>query len=211
MDFSEKIIGKDKYFNSAVLVLLIKDKDKYSILFQKRNKNIRQGGEISFPGGKVEKNDKSSLDTALRETYEEVGLEEKYMDIKGKIGTLIIPTGVLVEAYLAIIEVKHLDKLKLNYSEVEECFTVPLDYFLNTKPREERLKVETHPYYEENGKIYQFPARELNLPERYYKSWSGMPRKVYIYLYENRVIWGLTAEIIMELIKILKEEKITWC
>ncbi|MGX6591915.1 NUDIX hydrolase [Cetobacterium ceti] len=211
MDFSEKIIGKDKYFNSAVLVLLVRDGDKYSILFQKRNKNIRQGGEISFPGGKVEKSDKSSLDTALRETYEEIGLEEKYMDIKGKIGTLIIPTGVLVEAYLATIEVEILDKLKLNYSEVEECFTVPLDYFLNTKPREERLKVETHPYYEEDGKIYQFPARELNLPERYYKSWSGIPRKVYIYIYENRVIWGLTAEIIIELIKILKEEKITWC
>lgn len=209
MDFSEKIIGKEKYFNSAVLVLVVKNKDGYFLLFQKRAKNIRQGGEISFPGGKVDKEDKNSLDTSLRECFEEIGLDRKNINVKGKLGTLIIPTGVLVESYLGCTELNSLDSLKLNYSEVEECFLVPLDYFLATKPRIEKLKVETHPYYEEDGKIYEFPAKELNLPERYQKSWGGNPRKVYIYIYENRVIWGITAEIIMALVNIIKEEGIS--
>lgn len=209
MDFSEKIIGKEKYFNSAVIVLLVKNGDEYSLLFQKRAKDIRQGGEISFPGGRVEKSDRNSLETSLRECFEEVGIEKEEIQVKGKIGTLIIPTGVLVEAYVGCIEGKVLDSLKLNYSEVEECFTVPLKYFLETEPRVEKLKVETHPYYEENGNIYEFPAKELDLPERYHKSWGGSPRKVYIYIYENKVIWGLTAEIIIELINCIKKEGIS--
>ncbi|WP_426711222.1 NUDIX hydrolase [Cetobacterium sp. SF1] len=208
MDFSEKIIGKENYFNSAVLALMVKNNGEYYLLFEKRAQNIRQGGEISFPGGKVEKSDKNSMETALRESFEEIGLGSKDIEIKGKIGTLVIPTGVLVEAYLAYGENIFLKDLKLNFSEVEECFMVPLKFFLENKPRLEKLKVETHPYYEENGNVYKFPAKELDLPERYFKSWSGNPRKVYIYVYENRVIWGLTAEIIMELLKYIREEGI---
>lgn len=206
MDFSEKIIGKEKYFNSAVLALVVKLKGESFLLFQKRAKNIRQGGEVSFPGGKVDKSDKNSLETSLRECFEEIGIESNKIKVMGKLGTLVIPTGVLVESYLGVTKLNSLDELKLNYDEVEECFLVPVKYFLDTKPRIEKLKVETHPYYEEDGNIYEFPAKELNLPERYQKSWGGSPRKVYIYVYENRVIWGITAEIIMELVKVIKAE-----
>nr|WP_307775050.1 CoA pyrophosphatase [uncultured Cetobacterium sp.] len=201
MDFTEKIIGKERYFNSAVLALVVNIKNEEHILFQKRASNIRQGGDISFPGGKVEKKDRSSLDTALRECYEEIGICREKIDIKGKIGTLIIPSGVLVEAYLGYTNLNSLEELIINKDEVEYCFLIPLSYFKNTTPRIERLQVETKPYVEIDGKIYKFPAEELNLPKMYHKPWKSNPREVFMYLYEDKVIWGITAEIVVELIK----------
>ncbi|MGL5355011.1 MAG: NUDIX hydrolase [Cetobacterium sp.] len=193
IDFEEKIIGKEKYLNSSVVALVVQKKDGLHFLFQKRAKGIRQGGDISFPGGKIEANE-TSLSAALRECAEEIGLEQ--VDIKGKIGTLIIPSGILVEAFLGFINEEDLLNLKLNKDEVEECFLVPLTFFKETEPRVEKLEIETRPYYEENGIRYIFPAEELNLPKMYHKPWKNSPREVLIYIYEEKVIWGLTAEII---------------
>jgi hypothetical protein len=49
-----------------------------------------------------------------------------------------------------------------------------------------------------------FPAQELGIPEMYHDSWPVRPSKVYVYTYEGVVIWGLTAEIVRELSKILR-------
>ena len=74
------VLGRDRFFNSAVLIPLIKIKGEYYILFQKRAAHIRQGGDICFPGGGYEDCDKSFKHTALRETKEGLGIEKK--DIK---------------------------------------------------------------------------------------------------------------------------------
>lgn len=209
MNLCEKIIGKHKYFNSSVILLLIKSKEnELSILFQKRAKNIRQGGEISFPGGKIDIEDKTSLETALRETYEEIGVKKEKIQIIGKIGTLIIPSGTLVEAYCGYLEINTLKDLKINEEEVEECFLVPLSFFFNEKPRVEKLQVETLPHFEEDGKNYVFPYEELNLPKRYHSKMKGVSREVYFYLYEDKIIWGITADIIYEFVSSVKKGEI---
>ena len=65
------ILGKGDFLNSAVLIPLIKLKDEYHLLFEKRAAHIRQGGEICFPGGQLDKEkDKSIIETAVRETVE---------------------------------------------------------------------------------------------------------------------------------------------
>lgn len=202
--FQEKFIGREKYFNSAVIALLVENEGEQCLLFQKRAQGIRQGGEVSFPGGKVDKEDKNSLETALRECQEEIGLSQNKIEVLGKIGTHLIPSGTLVEAYLGRIDTVSLDEMKLNKSEVERCFLVPIKFFLNNEPRVEKLQVETLPYYEEDGKRYIFPYEELNLPERYRSPWKSQPREVYFYHYDGELIWGITADIIFELLKYLK-------
>ncbi|MCQ8212359.1 CoA pyrophosphatase [Cetobacterium somerae] len=200
IDFTEKIIGKERYFNSAVIALVVeKNKEKY-FLFEKRASNVRQGGDISFPGGKIEENE-TSLEAALRECEEEIGI--KKITVMGKVGTLVIPSGIMVEAFLGVIDEEELKNLKLNKNEVEESFLVPVEFFKINKPRIEKLEVETKPYYYENGIKYSFPAAELNLPKMYHSPWKSSPREVFLYIYENKVIWGLTAEIIKETIKYL--------
>lgn len=200
IDFTEKIIGKERYFNSAVIALVVEKNGEKYFLFEKRASNVRQGGDVSFPGGKIEENE-TSLEAALRECEEEIGI--KKITVIGKVGTLVIPSGIMVEAFLGVITEKELENLKLNKNEVEESFLVPIEFFKKNNPRIEKLEVETKPYYYENGVKYNFPAVELNLPKMYHSPWKSSPREVFLYIYENRVIWGLTAEIIKETIKYL--------
>ncbi|MGL4365353.1 NUDIX hydrolase [Cetobacterium sp.] len=193
LDFTEKIIGKDRYFNSAVIALVVEKSDGKYFLFQKRAKGIRQAGDISFPGGRVEENE-TALEASLRESFEEIGIDK--IEIKGKVGTLVIPSGVMVEAFLGFMDESELINININEDEVEECFLVPVQFFKDNEPRVEKLEVETRPYYEENGVKYVFPAIELNLPKMYHSPWKSSPREVFLYIYEDKVIWGLTAEII---------------
>ena len=153
IDFTEKIIGKEKYFSSAVIALVIEKNDKKYFLFEKRARGVRQGGDVSFPGGKIEA-DETSLEAALRECKEEIGIDE--VDVKGKIGTLVIPSGIMVEAFLGIIEEKKLKKLKINEDEVEGCFLVPVDFFKKNSPRIEKLEVETKPIIMKMGRNLYF-------------------------------------------------------
>lgn len=203
IDFNETIIGREKYFNSAVLVSLIEIDGILNFVFQKRSSHIRQGGEISFPGGGYEKDDINFLDTALRETEEEIGIHRNNIEVLGKIGTHIVPNGVIVEAYLGIININSLDDFKIN-EEVEKLIYIPVEYFINTSPRIEKVGVTSHPNYIEDGIEKFFPAEELNLPKKYRKSWSGKPREVSLFFYEGEIIWGITANIIIEVTKHIK-------
>lgn len=200
LDFSEKIILKKQYFNSSVIALIANNHGKKFFVLEKRAKGIRQGGEISFPGGKIEHGEES-LQAALRELGEELGICSSSVNIMGKIGTTLTPSGILVEAFLGEIDNKELENIALNKEEVEECILIPLDFFKTTKPRKEKLSVEIIPHYEENGILYKFPAEELDLPKTYHKPWKGPLREVSLYTYDNHVIWGITADIIIEALK----------
>ena len=174
------VIGRDKYFNCAVLATLIKIDGEYNFILEKRSKKIRQGGEVSFPGGGRDEIDKNFEDTAIRETVEELGVSSKDIEIFGKLGTLIIPAGVLIEVYLGEITCK-LKDFKMNIDEVDELLIIPVDYFKNNPPKEEKITVQMHPYYKSRGERKEFPAKYYNLPEKYHKPWSGRDREVYIY------------------------------
>ncbi|MDP0488379.1 MAG: NUDIX domain-containing protein, partial [Fusobacterium sp. JB020] len=91
------IIGSERNINSSVLVLFCEFEGKVNILFEKRAESISHGGEVSFPGGVKEKRDKVSMETALRETFEEIGIKPERIKRKRKYGTLVIPTGVIIQ------------------------------------------------------------------------------------------------------------------
>jgi len=205
VDNKDRIIGREKYFNSSVLVALCTLKGMTHFIFQKRSPHIRQGGEISFPGGGYEEKDKTFLETAIRETIEEIGIAREKIEIIGKVGTMIIPTGILVEAYLGHIHIDDIDDFNINKDEVEELLFIPVDFFRTTKPRIEKIGITSHPKYIEDGIEKFFPARELNLPDMYHKPWTSRPRSVNFFFYEGETIWGITADIIIEIVKLLDE------
>ncbi len=124
------IIGKSKYLNSAVLIPLITIEDELHLLFEKRAIGIRQGSEVSFPGGQFDfKKDKTFLNTAIRETNEELGIAEEQIEIITKFGTLVAPMGLTIDSFLAYIKISSLNELKIDQTEVEKIFTLPLSYF----------------------------------------------------------------------------------
>lgn len=73
--FEQRLSDYEDYFKAAVLVPLIEIEGELHFLFEKRAANIKQGGEICFPGGKFEITDSSSLAAAMRETQEELGCD----------------------------------------------------------------------------------------------------------------------------------------
>jgi peroxisomal coenzyme A diphosphatase NUDT7 len=207
---SPEILGKDKYFNSAVLVPLVVIDDKYHFLFEKRSTYISQGGEISFPGGEFDqKKDQGLRHTAIRETSEELGLNPDQIKIIGKVGTLVAPMGVTVDAFVGVLSITSLDELLIDNNEVEKVFLVPVDQFLKQKPEEYTVKLEVHPSFkDEDGKIVELlPVQKLGLPARYSKPWKNGFHRVFVYNSTEEVIWGITAEIVFELCRMINASK----
>ena len=195
------ILGKDEFLNSAVLIPILFIENEYYLLFEKRSQNIKQGGEICFPGGRVDEDDLDSVYTALRETKEEIGVPREKITILGKMDTLFGPRGVLVEPIVAHMNIDNLDELIIDESEVEKAFLVPIAFFENNEP--EVFKIHStveHTSYNSNGEV-----EDLILPndygnDTYYKT----IREVLVYKTQGEVIWGITARLVYELIQTLR-------
>lgn len=199
------ILGREKYFNSVVFVPFLEINGELNILFQKRAKNIRQGGEICFPGGGIDKTkDSTYKQTAIRETIEELGISRDNIIVEGRMDTLVAPIGAVIEIFVGRITDNNFQKYPFNKSEVEKLFVVPFDFFKTTKPDIYKIRHEIQPfeYDKEGNKINTFPTRELNLPKKYHDNWGGRQSEVYVYKTNGEVIWGLTAMILKHLSEI---------
>ena len=201
----EMIIARHKYFGAAVLVAFYEQAGELYLVFEKRARNTRQGGDLGFPGGAREEGDANYQETAVRETMEELGLRRDEIQVLGKLGVLVTPGGTLVEAYVGRLLVADLDALDFDRREVEELVPIPFSFFLDREPETYVLTVETLPYHVENGSRVPFPAQELGLPEMYHRPWRGRDRTVYLYRYGERVVWGIAGEIVYETVQRTKE------
>lgn len=199
---NDDILGRHQLGNFAVLVALVELEGDYHFLFQKRAKHIRQGSEISFPGGQFDaKLDSSFEATAVRETCEELGITKDKIKVISKIDTFV--SHVYIENYLGIIDIDSLDELDINQDEVEYVFTMPMDYFIHNEPETYGIKVRSFSSeIDDDGNLIEyFPVKELDIPERYHKTWNDSFREVYVYRTEHGTLWGITALIVYETIK----------
>ncbi|CAM3405270.1 NUDIX hydrolase [Arcobacter aquimarinus] len=197
------VLGRHRFFNSAVLVPLVKIKGEYHLLFQKRASHIRQGGDICFPGGGFEEGvDKDFRDTALRETFEELGIEKKDIKILGQLDTYVAPIGAVIESFVARVKKKAYKNMKIDHNEVEKTLLIPITFFKENEPEEYTLAHEIQPYkVDENGnKEVFFPVEELGLPDTYKKPWGNKKHKIWVYKYDGEVIWGITSVLIKDVI-----------
>ncbi len=204
-----EIQGRQDFFNSAVIVPFVEINQSIHLLFEKRATNIRQPSEICFPGGKFDpETDTSYQDTAIRETVEEIGVQKDQIKVLGRLNTLITPMGVIVETFPAVIEIGSLPELAINKNEVEKVFTVPLAQFQAVDPEFYHVRVEIQPsILDQYGNSQSlFPAQELGLPKKYHQAWGGNKMRILVYKTEFDTIWGITAEIIYNLIHLLNKK-----
>src|SRR5690554_1283443 len=128
-----KIMGSENFKHFAVLLPIIEKEGKLHLLFEVRSSNMRrQPGDICFPGGKVEKNDKNERETAVRETMEELGIEREDILEIFPLDYIVNPFGTFIYPFAAFL--KHDTILNINSDEVAEVFSVPLDYFTTVQP-----------------------------------------------------------------------------
>ena len=159
---------------AAVLCLLIGEINALSILLTKRAPHLNEhAGQISFPGGKLESIDETIVDTALRETKEEVGLSSSEVEVLGFLSPVVTLTGFHiypVVGYLDKTPSSALQQLIRNPNEVEEIIISPLSSYLD--PNRYHLRT--------------------------YSSETGSKRFLEI-KNTNPLVWGATAAILKQL------------
>ncbi len=112
---------------SAVLIVFVQEDDELKVLVTKRSANIRFGGHICFPGGKVDGSDQDKIQTALREAQEEIGLEPERVTILGSLGEYFTQTAFRITPVVGIVQQPFSVKNDLTPSdgEVAEIYTLP--------------------------------------------------------------------------------------
>lgn len=198
------IYGRDHFFNSAVLVPVVFVDDDCHLLFQKRAATIRQGSEICFPGGHFDPGlDRDFAATALRETEEELGLSRDRVRLTGRLDTVVTPRAVIVECFVGVLDIADLEDLRPDPREVEEVFTIPMAWFVATKPEIYHNRIEIQPsYFDADGTEHiLLPVDRLGLPSHYKERRSEWTHEVAVYRHRRCTIWGLTAAIILGMVR----------
>ena len=207
------IRGRHGFFHSAVLIPLVLVEERYHLLFQKRSSTIRQPGEICFPGGKFDsKLDARYRDTAVRECVEELGIDAVCIQVIGRLNTMIASMGAIIEPFLAVLEIADLSRLQPDPAEVETVFTIPVSFFLEKEPDTYHVRIEVQPFYKdaEGKERVLFPAKDLDLPGRYHRPWEGGFSRILVYRHSGDCIWGITAEIVFDLMQYAGKSATAW-
>ena len=116
----------DSSLTPAGVTLLVYPKDgEYCILLNKRTDRVDDHkGEISFPGGRRDAEDETLLDTALRETHEEMGISPDDVDILGEIDDVPTNTSYLISTFVGTIPYPY--NFAPSEAEVAEVLEVPI-------------------------------------------------------------------------------------
>jgi 8-oxo-dGTP pyrophosphatase MutT (NUDIX family) len=158
---------------SAVLVPIYYKKGQYYILFTKRTDRVKtHKGQISFPGGAHHKVDKTLVDTALRESAEEIGLDPGRVNVLGELDDVSTETSnYVISPFVALIPYPY--QFKFEASEVDEMIEAPISVLLDKEcVRQETMVLR------------------------------GKTLKLYVYNYQGRIIWGATAQILHQFLDV---------
>lgn len=187
-------IGEDTAMRSAVLIPLVKVKEEWHVLFEVRSLTMRhQPGDISFPGGRIDPTDASPIDAAIRETHEELGIDQSEITVIGQISAFVPTSSFVVYPFVATID-NHLAH-SLNKDEVEEIFTIPVNWLLNYEPYLHKVPVQPMP-------LTDFPYEKIANGDQY--QWRSRVIEEWFYDYEQYTVWGLTARILKHFIDTIK-------
>jgi 8-oxo-dGTP pyrophosphatase MutT (NUDIX family) len=164
-----------KYKRAAVLIPFFEEAGDYKILFTKRTNRVEHHkGQISFPGGSVDEEDDTVVETVLREAQEEIGLERDDVEILGRIDdALTIVTDFVIHPFVGMIKYPY--DFTLNEAEVKRLIRVPLSVF--------------HP--------------EISQKKAYTVESRGVTFETLAYEYKGDFIWGATARIMDNLMDII--------
>ncbi|MCH2525892.1 MAG: CoA pyrophosphatase [Dehalococcoidia bacterium] len=173
---SPNSVNSDGLIEAAVAILVYPKPDSLTIILNKRTDRVEHHkGEISFPGGGRDPEDDSILDTALRETREEMGIAPEDIEIIAQLDQVSTRSGFSITPFVGIIPPDY--DFEVSNIEIAEVLEVPIESLLDTENQVEDDRVWG----------------------------DEIPSKQYSYLYGSHIIWGATARIITQLLDILKK------
>lgn len=160
----------ERELTPAAVLIAVLARSEPTVLFTQRTAHLNaHAGQISFPGGRTDAEDRDAIHTALREAEEETGLAPERVEILGRIADYTTGTGFRVTPVVGWVQTPPaLSEYSHDPFEVAEVFEVPLRFLLD--PRNHR--------------------RETALFKGRLRSYHAMP-------YEGRYIWGATAGMLL--------------
>lgn len=170
----QEIVSEKNYQPSSVLILLFEDENQWNTLLIKRaTDNSPHSGQMALPGGRFEEKDISLKNTALRETFEEIGIPPEQIEIIGELSPIYIPVSKhKVVPFVGYV--KKLPILILDKNEVDSVYIIAIKDLQN----------------------------ELFLKNDYLEI-RNYRLKVPYYFIQNQIIWGATAMILSEFLEFL--------
>ena len=134
-DLPPDFLPKQPWKPASVLVPLVTHPDMPTVLLTQRTQGLQEhAGQVSFPGGSREQRDRDPVETALRETEEEIGLDRSYVEIAGYLSGYLTITGYAVSPVVGLVHPGF--TLKLDPLEVAEVFEVPLAFLADPLNRQ---------------------------------------------------------------------------
>ncbi len=165
--------------NAAVLIPILRLNSRWHVIFCHRSSTVENHkDQVSFPGGAMEPDDSSLIETALRESREEINLHAEDVDIVGVMPAFDTISSFRLTPVIGLL--KHPVELKLSKEEVERVFTIPLVWLAAEK------NYAFHPHHRENGTVSNV---------------------LFFKPYKKEVVWGITAIIMYEFVKQLKKQQ----
>lgn len=163
--------------SAAVLVPMVSIKKSWHLLFIRRadNENDHHSGQVAFPGGHHDSDDPSLENTALREAWEEVGLNPEDVRILGQLQDHVSTTRFRIRPIVGLVPWPY--SFSIDKTEVSRCFTIPLDWLATPENKEIR-------HWRSFEDASQIPV-------------------IYFREYDGETLWGATARITVDLIDTL--------
>jgi 8-oxo-dGTP pyrophosphatase MutT (NUDIX family) len=166
---------------AAVLIPLINHGNQWHVLFIRRAAGINDphGGQVAFPGGAKDPDDADLRSTALRETFEEIGLRPDRVNILGQLRDFVTITNYQVTPFVGVIPWPY--PIVLARDEVRRVFTIPLDWLSDPQNYEERARMLPPPF--------------------------NSIRVIYFKPYDGETLWGASARFTTELTDLLSNDE----
>jgi 8-oxo-dGTP pyrophosphatase MutT (NUDIX family) len=162
--------------HASVLVPIVM-RQRPTVLLTERTLHLsNHSGQIAFPGGKVDEDDADASATALRETYEELGLESSMVHVLGTLPQYVTGSAFIITPVVGLVQATF--SLIPNRHEVADVFEVPLDFLMNPANH------QRHAFEWEGSR----------------REWFSMP---YWDNTTERFIWGATAGMLRNFYRLL--------
>jgi 8-oxo-dGTP pyrophosphatase MutT (NUDIX family) len=175
-DYTPKKLAQPTASPAAVLILVRVGVGEPQIVFTERTHQVEHHkGQVSFPGGACDDDDASPEATALRETFEEIGVRPDDVRLLGRLDDMVTISNFRVTPFVGVITSESSYDYKPNDEEVASIIEVPLSFLLD----EQNMELE----------VRQHAGREVLVPA---------------FAYDGHRIWGATARMTHQLVELIR-------
>jgi 8-oxo-dGTP pyrophosphatase MutT (NUDIX family) len=175
-DYTPRMVDQPLAAPAAVLILVCTGTGEPRVVFTERTHRVEHHkGQISFPGGACDDDDETPEATALRETFEEIGVRPEDVRLLGRLDDMVTVSNFRVTPFVGVVNSSAQYQYAVNDEEVARVVEVPLGHLLD----EQNMELE----------VRQHGGREVLVPA---------------FAYNGHRIWGATARMLHQLIELLR-------